>query len=274
VITGDGVRWPAGDAVSVFVNNAAVRLHALDNYRVAASAPPVLVVPGMGEHADEYSWMLERLGDRRALVADLRGRGRSDAPHTGYTWEDHISDLRAVVQSLKLEQPVLVGFSRGSSYALGYALQFPDDVRGLVVGDYFARHVGLPAEFAGQQLRLEIRGVPVAQRMPEHAVRGVVADSREVPLWGRLVELRCPVLVVRGDRRGCIVTDELAGQWQRSLPSVEMATIPGAGHDLWSRDPDAYLAVLLPFLEKIGPGRLNRKLGAGSCLAKFAEVGS
>lgn len=251
MITSDGVRRPGGDAVSVFVSNAAVRLHVLDNGRVSAS-PPVLVIPGMGEYADEYAWMLDRLGDRRALAVDLRGRGRSDAPHTGYTWEHHISDLRAVVESLKLEKPVLVAFSRGSSYALGYALQFPDHIRGLVVGDYYARHVGLPAEFAEQQLRLEIRGVPVAQRMPEHAVRGVVADSREVPLWGRLAELRCPALVVRGGRRGCVVTDELAEQWQRSMPLVEMATIADAGHDLWSRDPDAYLAVLLPFLERIG----------------------
>ena len=253
MITSDGARRPGGDAVSVFVSNAAVRLHVLDNGRASASSP-VLVIPGMGEHADEYAWMLGRLGDRRAIVVDVRGRGRSDAPHAGYTWEHHISDLRAVVESLELEQPVLVAFSRGSSYALGYALQFPDHIRGLVVGDYYARHVGLPAEFAEQQLRLEIRGVPVAQRMPEHAVRGVVAESREVPLWGRLAELRCPALVVRGGRRGSVVTDELAEQWQRSMPLVEMATIAGAGHDLWSRDPDAYLAVLLPFLERIGVG--------------------
>jgi len=235
----------------VFVSNAAVRLHVLDNGRVRAS-PPVLVVPGMGERADEYAWMLGRLGGRRVLVADLRGRGRSDAPHAGYAWEDHVGDLRAVVESLGLERPILVAFSRGSSYALGYALAFPDRVRGLVVGDYPARHVGLRAEFAERQLRLEIRGVPVAQRMPGHAVLGVVAESREVPLWDRLTELSCPVLVVRGGRRGAVVTDELAEQWRTSLPSVEMAAIAGAGHDLWSRDPDAYLAVLLPFLEKIG----------------------
>lgn len=207
----------------------------------------------MGEYADEYAWMLDRLGDRRVVVVDLRGRGRSDAPHTGYAWEDHISDLRAVAESLKLERPVLVAFSRGSSYALGYALQFPDRLRGLVVCDYYARHVGLRAEFAEQQLRLKIRGVPVAQRMPEHAVRGVVAESREASLWDRLLELRCPVLVVRGGRRGRVVTDELAERWRTSLPSVEMATIVGAGHDLWSRDPDAFLAALLPFLERISP---------------------
>jgi pimeloyl-ACP methyl ester carboxylesterase len=206
----------------------------------------------MGEEADEYAWMLDRLGDRRVLAIDVRGRGRSDAPPAGYAWEDHISDLRAVVESRKLEAPVLVAFSRGSSYALGYALQFPGQVRGLVVGDYHARHVRLPAEFAEQQLRMKIRGMPVAKRMPEHAVRGVVAESREVPLWSRLAELRCPVLVVRGDRRDCLVTDEIAQRWQASLPSAEIATIAGAGHDLWSRDPDAYLAVLLPFLERAG----------------------
>jgi pimeloyl-ACP methyl ester carboxylesterase len=207
----------------------------------------------MGEYSDEYAWMVDRLGDRRVVVADLRGRGRSDAPHAGYRWEDHIGDLRAVIESLELERPILVAFSRGSSYALGYALQFTNHVRGLVIGDYHARHVGLRAEFAERQLRLEIRGVPVAQRMPEHAVRGVVADSRDVPLWDRLTELRCPVLMIRGGRRGRVVTDELAEQWRASLPSVEMATIVGTGHDLWSRDPDAYLGILLPFLERIGP---------------------
>jgi pimeloyl-ACP methyl ester carboxylesterase len=237
---------------SVFIDNAGVRLHALDNGRSSAS-PPVLVVPGMGEYADEYAWLLGHLGDRRVVAADLRGRGRSDAPPAGYAWEDHIGDLRAVIESLRLEPPVLVAFSRGSSYALGYALQFPNHVRGLVVGDYSARHVGLPAEFADRQLGMEIRGVPVAQRMPEHAVRGVVTDSREVPLWDRLTRLRCPVLVIRGGRRGRVVTDELAGQWRASLPSAEMATIPGAGHDLWSRDPDAYLGILLPFLDRIAP---------------------
>jgi pimeloyl-ACP methyl ester carboxylesterase len=235
---------------TVFISNAGVGLHALDNGLDSAS-PPVLVVPGMGERADEYAWMLSRLGDRRVAVIDVRGRGRSDAPQTGYTWEDHISDLRATVAWLKLRQPVLVAFSRGSSYALGYALQFPGQARGLVVGDYPARHVGLPADFAGQQLRMKIRGIPVAQRMPGHAVRGVLAESRDVPLWDRLAELRCRVLVVRGGRRGRVVTDELARQWRESLPSAEIATLPDAGHDLWSHDTEAYLSVLLPFLERI-----------------------
>jgi pimeloyl-ACP methyl ester carboxylesterase len=239
---------------SVFVDNDGVRLHALDNGCTDAPLPTVLAIPGMGEYADEYAWLLDALGERRVVVVDVRGRGRSDVPESGYTWEHHIGDLRAVVEALEIDRPIVVAFSRGSSYGLGYALTYPSDVRGLVVGDYFARHVGLPPEIADQQLQSKIRGTVIAERMSEHAVRQVVAESREVPLWDRLGELQCPVLVIRGGRRSALVGEELAAQWRESLPSVQMEVIADAGHDLWSRDVDAYLAVLRPFLEGINPG--------------------
>jgi len=239
-----------GDA-SVFVDNDGVRLHALDNRRVDSTAPTVLAIPGMGEYGDEYAWLLDALGDRRVVVLDVRGRGRSDVPDSGYTWEHHIGDLRAAVDALHLDRPVIVAFSRGSSYGLGYALTYPTEVRGLVVGDYFARHVGLPIEVADEQLKSKIRGTVIADRMSGHAVRQVFAESREVPLWDRLGELQCRVLVIRGGRKSAIVGDELAAQWREALPSVQMEVIADAGHDLWGRDADAYLAVLLPFLDRI-----------------------
>jgi hypothetical protein len=34
---------------------------------------------------------------------------------------------------------------------------------------------------------------------------------------------------------GAVVTDELARKWRTSLPSVKMATIAGAGHDVERR---------------------------------------
>jgi pimeloyl-ACP methyl ester carboxylesterase len=206
----------------------------------------------MGEPAEEYRWLADALAGRRVVVVDVRGRGQSDAPARGYRWEDHIGDLAAVVDALALDRPILIAFSRGSSYALGYSLADPSRVRGLVVGDYMARHVGLPPEFAAHQLEVVIRGVPMRERMPEHAVLAVAEESVEVPLWDRLGELACPVLVVRGGRRSAIVTDDVADRWRASLPTVEVALLPEAGHDLWSRDPDAYLGAVRPFLARLG----------------------
>jgi pimeloyl-ACP methyl ester carboxylesterase len=238
-------------ARSAFVDNAGVRLHALDSGARDGGRAALLVIPGMGEAAEEYAWLLEACNERRVVAVDVRGRGRSDAPPNGYRWEDHYGDVAAVVAELGVDRPIVVAFSRGSSYALGYSLSAPAAVRGLVIGDYWARHVGLPAEMADRQLATVLRGVPMSERMPEHAVRGVVEESVEVPLWGRLGELECPVLVIRGGKRGGLVNDDVAAQWQAALPSVELAVLPEAGHDLWSYDRDAYLAVLRPFLRQV-----------------------
>src|SRR6185295_12994156 len=96
------------DDASVFVDNEGVRVHALDNERTDAALPTVLAIPGMGEYADEYAWLLDALGDRRVVVVDVRGRGRSDVPESGYTWEHHIGDLRAVVDALGIDRPIVV----------------------------------------------------------------------------------------------------------------------------------------------------------------------
>ena len=97
----------------MFTDNAGVRLHALDNERSDTTLPPVVVVPGMGESAEEYAWLLAELGDRHAVAVDVRGRGLSDAPEQGYRWEDHFGDVAAMIESLDLDRPVLVAFSAG-----------------------------------------------------------------------------------------------------------------------------------------------------------------
>ncbi len=231
-----------------------VALHYLDNLVGDPALAPVVIIPGFGEGAEEYRWLVDALAGRRALAMSARGRGRSDAPASGYRWEDHISDIEAVIGASGVEAPVLVAFSRGSSYAYGYALAHPGATRGLVVGDYPARHVGLPPAFVTHQLSAAIRGVPMSERMPAHAIAGVQAESVEVPLWDRLGELRCPLLVVRGGRSGTMVDDAAEQRYREHHPAVEVAMLPKAGHDLWSRDPAAFYDVVAPFLAGVDAG--------------------
>jgi len=228
------------------VRRGDVRIHYLD--RLPDGPAPVLVVPGYAEPAEEYGWLLSALAPRRALAVSVRGRGQSDAPPTGYRWEDHVEDVEAVVEDAGLDRVAVISISRGTAYALGFALRHPDRVRALVIGDYQARHVGLAPAWAEHSLTDHIRSVPVTSRMPVHAVRGVQQESVEVPLWDRLAELRCPILLIRGGRPSSLVPDEALERYQRSLPGLEVVTITSAGHDLWSRDQARFVEIVTAFL--------------------------
>lgn len=226
-----------------------MRLHVLDTGDDhTRTHTPVLVVPGWPEAADEYAWLGTALADRRVVLADVRGRGRSDAPAHGYTWQHHVGDLETIVDDAALPPHVVVAFSRGSSYALGHALARPDCVRGLVIGDYLAQHVRLPPEFTEVHAQMVVRGTPATDRVAPHVAERLQFESEAISLWERLPELRCPVLLVRGGRTGALVDDDVEARYRAALPTIRVARIEPAGHDLWSRDPGAYLDELRPFL--------------------------
>jgi len=209
------------------------------------------MLPGMAEEVEEFRWLLEGLDDRRAIAVDLRGRGPSDAPQEHYSWEDHIADLAAVHEQAGLGEVAGLTISRGTGYMLGFALGRPDIVRGVLVGDYFARHVGFPGmeeKMAERHKGLLIRGRSTLERMPPHAIEGVFRDAVDVLLYDRLPEVNGPVWVVRGTRDSRIVTDEVAEQWRTGRPDAVIRTIEGAGHDLWSRDPDTFLGIVREYL--------------------------
>jgi pimeloyl-ACP methyl ester carboxylesterase len=235
--------------LSRWCDNSGVRLHFFDSGdNGERSRTPLLIVPGWPEAADEYTWLGRRLADRRIVIADVRGRGASDAPARGYTWQHHVSDLEAVVTGAGLLPSVCVAFSRGSSYALGFALGHRDDVRGVVIGDYPAQHVRLTSAFLDRHVRMVVRGVPATERVARHVVERLVAESEDISLWERLRDLDVPVLLIRGGRAGALVDGKREARYREALPTIHVALLERAGHDLWSRDPDAYLEVLQTFL--------------------------
>jgi pimeloyl-ACP methyl ester carboxylesterase len=57
--------------------------------------------------------------------------------------------------------------------------------------------------------------------------------------------------VIRGGRKGSLVSDEVVERYRAAYPAVEVELIPDQGHDLWSRDVATYLATIGPFLARI-----------------------
>jgi pimeloyl-ACP methyl ester carboxylesterase len=99
-------------------------------------APPIVLLHGLSANATEFAALGGALAPRFRVVApDLRGRGGSDQPATGYTMADHAADVVALLDALGLERVVLGGHSFGGFLAIYIAVHHPERVARLVVID-------------------------------------------------------------------------------------------------------------------------------------------
>jgi pimeloyl-ACP methyl ester carboxylesterase len=98
--------------------------------------PQVFCVHGLTANCRCWDTVAEALAPRYGLLAlDLRGRGLSDAPETGYSVAQHCRDLLAVMQERGSDRPVLMGHSMGALVVLAFAALHPERTRGIILVD-------------------------------------------------------------------------------------------------------------------------------------------
>lgn len=98
--------------------------------------PPILAVHGLTANCRCWDAAAAALAPKnRVLAMDLRGRGLSDKPDTGYSLEHHCRDIEAVLNDLGLSKAVLMGHSLGAFIIMAFAAQYPERVAGLVLVD-------------------------------------------------------------------------------------------------------------------------------------------
>lgn len=222
---------------SRFADNDGVRIHFLDSGGADLGAP-VVFVPGMTCVADDYLEVLPSFG-RRAVVVDIRGHGRSEAPASGYDLVTLSTDLGGVVDTVTDGPVHLVTFSRGTACAVVWTLANPGRVRSLSIGDYVPEHKVLAPDVARRLLDGRWRGTPVQERLNERAALETFGAATEQSFWDELAGLQPPLLVVRSGE------DFLVGekQWERYrqlFPHAQRVTFSDSPHDIFRPDRDRY----------------------------------
>ena len=107
-------------------------------YEELGSGPgrPMMLVHGFGcDHTFMAYQQSVFSRERRTVAVDLRGHGRSDAPHHGYAPEDLAEDLVWLCQRIGLTAPLVVGHSMGGTIALELGARHPDHAAAIVMID-------------------------------------------------------------------------------------------------------------------------------------------
>ncbi|MFF1920360.1 alpha/beta fold hydrolase [Streptomyces sp. NPDC058221] len=99
-------------------NSAGIELY----YEDHGEGRPVVLIHGFPLNGASWEKQLPVLlsAGYRVITYDRRGFGRSDRPTAGYDYDTFASDLDAVMETLDLQDAVLVGFSMGTGEVTRY----------------------------------------------------------------------------------------------------------------------------------------------------------
>ncbi len=240
------------DFTENWVNNNGVKIHYIDNKVNSTTKLAILICPGLSESAKDYKEIMSNLGDRRCIALSFRGRGESDSPNKGYTLNDHISDIVAVVNDLKLKEFCLCGYSRGVSYALGYAILNPKILNGLIIGEYPAMHKEMPKGWAKKQMNFYKENCEDIS-IKYDVLKSIETESDKVNFKYSLNKIDCPFLLLKGEQEETLVTKEDILDYINSLnsKSIRIERFEKAGHAIPCEDFDGLIKVINEFLTSI-----------------------
>lgn len=234
------------------VNNNGVEIHILQSQPETAQTPPLLIIPGIIESAEDYLEVLKMLNNTKCIVLSLRGRGKSDSPPKAYSLEHHIHDIARVVEHLNLNEFVLMGYSRGVSYVLGYATKYPEKLKGVVIGDYPAVHTKLSDKWVDWFVsRPAWRGKTALERMERHALEEIQKESKEKLFWEDLHKIACPVLIVRGEKEGAILSKDMSEQYMQSFDKAEVVVFEESDHNIFEPNIQRFIDEINQFMKRL-----------------------
>ena len=97
---------------------------------------PILCVHGLTANCRCWDLIASSLvPENNILAMDLRGRGLSDKPSSGYSLQHHIRDIVCLLDDLKQERIVLIGHSLGAYISMAFAANYPERTEKLILMD-------------------------------------------------------------------------------------------------------------------------------------------
>ncbi len=96
----------------------------------------VICIHGITANCRSWDVVASALSPTHRIVAmDLRGRGGSDKPPSGYSLDHHMKDIIGVMDDLGLEKAVIMGHSLGAFISLAFGARHPERVDRIVLVD-------------------------------------------------------------------------------------------------------------------------------------------
>lgn len=233
------------------------------SYEVAGRGEPTLVfVHGWSCDRSYWDAQMKHFSDKHQVVAiDLGGHGDSGLSRENWTMESFADDVVAVVESLDLQNVVLIGHSMGGTVVVQAAQHIPQRTAAVIPVDSFTSITPeVEATAALAMLRSDFSAATenIVQNfmfapgsdpgLAGRIARDMAAAPPDVALSAienyleqadSFPDLKQPVRLINAD----LAPTDLA-RWRQQNPDVQLAVMPDAGHFLMIEEPDEFNRLL------------------------------
>jgi pimeloyl-ACP methyl ester carboxylesterase len=257
-------------STSKFVTVDGTRLH----FVIKGAGQPVVLIHGNpGSYRDWTRLFGPLAAHHKAIAFDRPGHGLSERPkHGDATVEVQARLLHDALKQLDVERPIVVGHSWGGALALVYAINYPNEVAGvvLVAPAVYESHDGssfltsIPAMpvigdaansmltplFGASIVRSELKKAFSPDPVPKKYLRSALAEwtgSKKVKWYSvddallndclrkfspRYSEISVPVSILAGDSDLIVSEKENAARLHQALPKSQLSVLPKTGHQI------------------------------------------
>ncbi|MEI3800326.1 MULTISPECIES: alpha/beta fold hydrolase [unclassified Chitinophaga] len=210
-------------------------------------------------------------GDRKVIVAEMQGHGRTRDIPREFSYEGMADDVSGLLRHLKIDSADIVGYSMGGGVAFQFAVRHPEQVRRLVVLSGAYTHDGWWPDVEAMYATINadmFKGSPIQKQYdslgndPAHFpefVKKVISIDLKPYDWSKDVKnIQAPIFMAIGDADG--IRYEHALELFRAkgggkmgdihgLPKSRLAIIPGTTHIGMMQRTDLLIPMITDFLD-------------------------
>ena len=263
--------WTEGYAVA-----NGIRIH---YWRTGGDKPPLIMAHGYSDDGLCWTAVAKELDDRYdVILPDARGFGLTDPPSKSEPADVQVEDLAGFIKALKLDKPVLLGHSMGSSSVAWFAARYSDIPKASILVDprlaprSQEETTARNARALGPQVAaiLKRNNSSYEELFDFQKERNPHYSFTEIHFWvlskqhyhpntayrspdtrpsmsELFAKTACPTLILKADDQGEL--REKNKEIAAILKHGQLVHVEGAGHSVHRDKPQLFLDVLNTFLE-------------------------
>lgn len=254
------------------------------NYELCGSGKCLVLIHGFSDNLNMWFRQMPEFSKRcRVLAYDVRGFGQTEVTKEPYSMGLFADDLYELLRALDIESACVLGYSMGGRIGLEFALKHPEMTDVLILANSgvgaspshdMEERRNMMAEILKQgdiNVISEIMAAasfspdfgeknPAAfqkyksikmQNNPSeyYAIMQAIVGAIDSPV--ELNRLKCPVLIIAGERDG-LMEVSVAESMRQTIENAELQILP-TGHAAAIEVPEQFNRIVLDFLNRSMP---------------------